>query len=502
MRKKAVLLFILKLIKIPLNIILLSMTAKYFGVSLEKDVWILAFTTMSTIDAALWGPINETFRTKFIFLKENNSEETALVKTQSLLTYFILFSVLLVGGILAFPDYFTYLIAPDYDVSQRLVLVKMIYYVAPVLLFNQLMSIGISILNAYEIFFIAEVSGFFSTIINIALIYFFVERMDILSLPLSYYISTLLLIAFIVFFIIKKKIPLFKANWNFSFDGFKTFFLFAIPFFLPYFFGQINSLVEKILASGIREGVISSLDYANRIPTLMYGIVVSIITTILVPVLSKYYIKGDKDLYNDEFRKMFQLGLLIISFITAFIAGASLPMVKILYDRGSISTEELISIADLSILYGISLLGIFGYVIFGMSLLSSENQKYYAFIGMATQIAVITINFLFVKLGGIYIFPISIFFSHSIFAYFMYLKYPFRKDLNIEPRYFLLVIIIVSIMYFGMRHSVSFTSPYPEVIFQAGVLAILLFILSYIFRLEERQIILKLISQKIKQLRK
>lgn len=500
MRKQIGLLFLIKIFRIPLNLVLLTLTARYFGVSLEKDIWLYTFTTMIVIDSALWGPINETFRTKFVFLKEQNSSLDAIALTQSLLTYFIIFSLLLIGLITTFPDVFAHLIAPNYNSAKLAIVSDMLLYVAPVLIFNQLMQIGIGILNAYEIFFIAEISGFVSTIINIGILYFLAEKIGILALPFSYYISTGLLIIFIIIFILKNKIPLFTKNWNFRFNGFKMFFIFALPFFLPYFFGQVNSMVEKILASGISNGTISILDFSNRIPLLMYGIVINIITTILVPVLSKYYIRGDKSKFNEEFSKVFQLGLLVIGFIVAFVAGSSIPIVHFLYDKGTIAQSDLVKISEMSILYSFSLIGIFLYVIFGMSLLSSEKQKYYAFMGMLTQITVTLLNFILVKYLGIYTFPLSILSCHFIFGIFMFLKYPYRKGLKLDIKYFIIITLLLLIAYLGIS-KIQTSNFHLTIIIQIIMLCVIFLVLSVVFRLEEKKLVIIFIKNKFSKLK-
>ena len=79
-----------------MGILNLSLTAKYFGVSLEKDVWLLAISVVLFLDMAFWGPINETFRSKFIFLRSEIGEIKALQKTKSLLFFTFIISVILV----------------------------------------------------------------------------------------------------------------------------------------------------------------------------------------------------------------------------------------------------------------------------------------------------------------------------------------------------------------------------------------------------------------------
>ena len=312
MREKASLLFLLKIFKLPLNLLLLSVTAKYYGISLEKEIWLLALATVTTLDLALWGPINETFRAKFIMVKEEISLKRALYFTQSLLFYFVVFSLLIVLYILFFPRHLGTIIGQTYDLNQLKILSKMLYIVAPFLLLNQLIQVGNSILNAFNVFFVLEISSFFSTIINIILIVLLSDKVGIYALPVSNYVSSLFLMVFILYFFKKHKIYLFSNIWNFKFDGFLLFFNFALPFFVPYFFGQVNTFVEKILATNLYTGAVSIIDLSNRIPNLFYGIVVSIVSTILLPILTKLFISKDKLTFNTEFKNNYHLAFLII----------------------------------------------------------------------------------------------------------------------------------------------------------------------------------------------
>lgn len=495
MRKKASLLFLLKLLKIPLNLFLLFLTAKYFGVSIEKDIWLLSFATMMVLDSAIWGPINETFRSRFIFIKDENSEKFAIRQTQSLLTYFLLFSILISVIVVILARIIAEFIAPQYNDIQIEFLIQMIYWTVPVLLLNQTMQIGISILNAYNIFYVGEISGFVSTVGNIILIYLFATKFGIFSLAVAYYIATILLILFIVFFIIKTKIPLFKKNWSIEFSGFKGFFLFAIPFFLPYFFGQINGLVEKILAGKLDAGTVSILDFSNRIPNMMFGIIISIITTLLVPILSKAFINKEKKIFNTEFQNMFRLGILVVGFIAVFVLANAESIVQILYGSGSISERDLALIANVSIFYSFTLFGVFSYIIFGMSLLSSKKEKNYAFLGMLTQIGVICLNFLFYRWLTVYIFPLSIFISHSIFAYLMYRQFPFKDSVELNMVKYLIIIVPIAGFVFVLKQYLIFINPYVSIIIFTSILTILFGLFAFLTNIEEKKTLFALMRR-------
>ena len=65
--KTTFLLFLFRAVGLLVSIMSVTVTAKFFGVSIEKDCWILALALTTTIVQAVWGPLNEIFRAKFIF---------------------------------------------------------------------------------------------------------------------------------------------------------------------------------------------------------------------------------------------------------------------------------------------------------------------------------------------------------------------------------------------------------------------------------------------------
>jgi putative peptidoglycan lipid II flippase len=66
--------FLLRGFRLALGILNLTISAKYFGITQERDAWLLALNSIVVFDMAIWGPINETFRARFLFIKEEEGE--------------------------------------------------------------------------------------------------------------------------------------------------------------------------------------------------------------------------------------------------------------------------------------------------------------------------------------------------------------------------------------------------------------------------------------------
>jgi len=453
LRRISTLLFLLKILKIPVSLYSYTLIAKYFGVSIEKDIWLLSFSLILTLDAAVWGPINDVFRAKFVTIKELDGPGKAISATQSLLFYMFLFSCLIVLILFLFTDSFVDVISTGYSAERRQQLIEMLRLVAPILLINQASLIGISILNAFDSFVVPEIASFFSQILNILILIFFVDRLGIYVLLLASIISLLLLIFFIIYKIKQLKIPLFK-KFKPKFTYFRTFFLFALPLFVPYLIGQINSVIEKKLISSVGTGAVSIIDFAKKFPDMINVIISSVVLTVLTPTITRLFVNNNKREFDKCFLDSFGLGLLIIGFFCVFMMIGSGDLMMFFYGKSSVDHNSLLEIIELNKYYSLAAFTVFLYVVFGTCMLAIGKNKMNALSGTMTQLAVIIINLTFVNKFGVEIFPFSILFSHLFAAAFMFTYYPYDKSTVI--RFFLRFICFLGIVTIGLALSTSF----------------------------------------------
>lgn len=494
-KKNASLLFILRLVKSAAQIVILSISAKFFGVGLDRDFYILAYTTVLVADLLIWGPINETFRTKFIYIIEEESESVAIKKTNSLFLFTNIITALICFLFFVFSPALSRLIAPAAHGENLGVLIFMLKLLAPSILFNQINALMTSILNAYHIFFVPELAGFAAALLNITLIFLLAPKIGIYSLIVAYYINLLCLFFLLVFFLKKKRIALLRYPFRFNFSDVKTFLLFALPYFVPFSFGQFNTIFEKSIASIIGSGAVSMLDYSRRIIDVPAGVISSVLATILVPTLSKAFIQKNEKVFNTEFINILQLGLFFFSLFVGFLAIGSQDIINILFNKGSIDAQSLSKITNLTLLYSIAAVGIFLYQIFSFTLLSSGQVRYTAFWGILPQILMIIFNLLLFKVIGVWIFPVSLFLAHFLTAFLYKKKYPYslKKTPNEIVKYvcfFLLLALSARIMFFLFAEYLVFNS-FVNLFIELGMFAILALLLMVILKISERKYLVK-----------
>jgi putative peptidoglycan lipid II flippase len=476
MRKKAALIFLIKIVRLAFAVINLSLSAKYFGVSLERDVWILALNCIVIFDIAIWGPINETFRAKFLFLKEEEGGQSALKKTQSLFLFTNVVTILLVAVLVIFPQGIAGLIAPDFQGSKLIGLILMIRLVAPSFLLNQVTQLLISILNAYDSFVIPELTGLVTQILTLALVILLAPSIGIFTLAIAYYVGLLLLLIFLIIQLKRFKIQLFKNFDFFVWNDFKPFIIFALPFFFPYAISQLNLIIEKSIASSFHIGSVSILDYSRKFSDIPLDVLRSVFMTLLIPILSSSFAKKERETFAAEFQKMYQFGFIVIVIIIGMLNSCPEAFVNILYQKGHISKESLSEIVQLTRLYSWTTLSIFLYLMFGSALLSSEKGKVYGVYGSIAQVLMIILNLGFSGMFNIYIFPYSLFTSHLIAACAMACYFPFKHNgiLSSTIRNGMLLFIIVGIMYYLRQWMLTFQNQYLIVILNFLLLMTLL----------------------------
>lgn len=144
-----------------------------------------------------------------------------------------------------------------------------------------------------------------------------------------------------------------------------------IPVVLGSAVQQINVVVDKTLASKLVDGSISALNYAAKMNDVVVSVFIAAITTVVFPMLSKAFAKGDRK----SIRSIMEQGINTILFITVpatvGILILSKPIVRIFFERGAFDSTDTIMTSSALFYYSLGLVGI--------SLKLMLNKVFYSF---------------------------------------------------------------------------------------------------------------------------
>lgn len=490
-RKITAYLFTLKFLGLFVSLFVLSLSAKYFGVSEDRDVWILVTSFFIAISGAVFGPLNETFRAKFTHLYETESKEALNVKLNSLVGFIIVLAVVLSLIIFLCPKYIMEIIAPS--LKDGAMFHKMLIVLIPTLFINQLIYLGTGILNIYDVFYLPEIIGFFSGIINLICIFLLTPSIGIYSLIVSQYIYLFIYLLVVLYFLYKKDViikPILFFNWK----DVKPFVLFSLPFFFPYFVGQCNLILEKSLASTLGQGIVSILDYSRRFSTILQTVLTSVLASVMVTKLTQLFSQGKNHKYSDAHYKFLEITNLILCIGLPILIGSASIVSRLFFKRGDITELDINRISLLMQLYCFSFIGVAFYLFFGLTLLSQMKGKIYALLGVSSQILVMVINVFFYKNMREYTFPISVGIGHTLCAVlmcFFIVNENKKQEFNLILKSVFFIILATIIIYYQNSVLVN-----VDLILHLLINIVTLFILSSIILLPMMKInIFKLLNE-------
>jgi putative peptidoglycan lipid II flippase len=108
---------------------------------------------------------------------------------------------------------------------------------------------------------------------------------------------------------------------------------------------QVNLVLNTLIASGIAQGAVSYLYYAERLNQLPLGIVGIAIGTALLPALSRQLRAGDAAAAYESQNRAMELGLLLTLPAAFAFAVIARPIIALLYEHGSFRPEDTIQVA-------------------------------------------------------------------------------------------------------------------------------------------------------------
>lgn len=129
------------------------------------------------------------------------------------------------------------------------------------------------------------------------------------------------------------------------------------PILISVSINDLNKIVDRTLASGLVVGSISALNYSARINSLVLAILITAISTVLFPVLTKSALGNDKT----DFKKLIINGtniiLILIIPITLITIILSENITSVLFERGEFDSKDSYMTSNALIFYTIGLIG-------------------------------------------------------------------------------------------------------------------------------------------------
>ena len=160
---------------------------------------------------------------------------------------------------------------------------------------------------------------------------------------------------------------------------------------------QINTMIDRTLASTLVEGSISALNYANRLNSFVMAMFITSVSAVIYPILSKLSSEDNKEKFISSVVQSINSVILLVIPISVGAIVLATPIVKLLFQRGEFDSRATSMTAIALIMYSIGMVAFGLRDILGKVFYALQDTKTPMINGAMAMIMNIGLNIILVK---------------------------------------------------------------------------------------------------------
>jgi len=129
------------------------------------------------------------------------------------------------------------------------------------------------------------------------------------------------------------------------------------PVFISTGVNQLNSIVDRSMASGLVEGSVSALNYSSEVANMVTQVVILSLTTILYPKMTELFARNNKAEKNSFTLTYINVVSLLVFPLAALIFVFSKEIVQILFGRGAFNENTVLFVSRALKIYALGIVG-------------------------------------------------------------------------------------------------------------------------------------------------
>ena len=316
--------------------------AAVFGSTSDTDAYLVAQTIPYLLGATISYALTTAFIPVYSQMREEQGVEVGSRFATSVIWAVLTVSVLLIGIGEISAEQLVRFVAPGFRGQLADLTTYLSRIILPMMLFQLLSGLFAGILQADGQFGLPTAAGLIQNVSIIVSIVAFGPRYGIKSVAVGALTGAALACVVLV-----PALSLTRFRWSRGFDlgnyGLRRVGILMLPAIIGAGAGQLNTLVDRMLASGLPEGSVSALNYANRLMQLAPAIIGASVITVVYPTLARLIARNDRRGFTETM--VDALGLVHFMLVPVAVGACVLrkPLVRIVFERGAfdaVATEE------------------------------------------------------------------------------------------------------------------------------------------------------------------
>ena len=365
-----------------------SFIGSYFGVSSDADAFFAATKIpILFFDVIIGGVISAAFIPVFNeYLTKDDKKRAMQFANRFINVILIITGIVAAVGILFAPQLIE-MMTPGLAADTKALAVHMSNIMFPSILFIGMAFVFVGILQSFGEFNIPAIISLVSNGLMIAYLLVFKDKFDVTGVAVAMLIGWAMQAVVQIPSLIKLKYK-YKPDFHFNDPGLKRTLILAIPLLISTWVQPIGSMINMNFSSGMAEGAMSSLEYANRLYLIIVNVFSFVVTNLIFPSMSRANAAGNEK----ERIELMRGGLKSVSFvILPIMAGLILlaePTVALVYGWGEFGAEAVEFTSTALKFYAVGMIGYSYAEVLNKSFFAMQETK----IPMATALISIAAN--------------------------------------------------------------------------------------------------------------
>lgn len=369
-----------------------------YGATMYSDVYIVAMNIPGTLFSLIGTAIGTTFIPLYYENYNLGGKKKAIEFTNNILNIVFILGILLsVMGFL-FAQPLVKIFAMGFEAEEMKLAIKFTRIMIAGTIFMGISGIMSSFLQVNEDFIIPGLIGIpYNLIIIISII--LSVKINIYILPIGTLFAMISRFIFQVPFSYNKGYK-YDVVLNIKDEYVKKIIWLVAPVLIGVSVNQVNTMLDRTIASTLVEGSISALNYANRLNGFVMGLFIATLTSVIYPMLSRLSVENDKKKFTESIvNSINSIVLLVIPISVGAIVLAN-PIVKLLFQRGAFDESATSMTAIALVFYSIGMVGFGLRDILGKVFYSLQDTKTPMVNGAISMVINIVLNLIIVKFMG------------------------------------------------------------------------------------------------------
>lgn len=378
-----ILIIIFSLIGKILGFLRESFIAAKFGANMQVDAFLLSQSAIALIASIITAAIATTFIPVLQKVERDLGEEKKQDFTNNMIAISIVASVIFMVISVVFSRQVAFLFTFDYNYEGFDLITKLIKISVPTILFSVMLGIFTGYLQYGGKFGIVGAIAIPLNLVNIIYLILFSKSLGIVGLTVASMLGVLAQLLFLLpssFKLGYRPKLVFDIKDKYVIEAL----ILSLPVFVSSSVDNVNSIVNRAIALRMGNGAVTILSFANKLNIMFIGIVITAITAVIFPVMSRSF--GNDDITRGK--KVMNASIKIVLYLTIPAAVGMFilarPIIEITFLHGKFTMDNAIATTATLRCYTLSLIS--------LSMISVLNRVYYALSDTKTPFVIGILN--------------------------------------------------------------------------------------------------------------